>query len=290
MVNLTKTRDLSEDELLTLAQKRDEAAFGELMSRNSSSSFKLALSILQDRQDAEDEVQNSYWNAWRYVGQFQRGSKFSTWMSRIVINQCLMRLRKNRKASFLYLDEGTPDGAVPYLELSDSGSTPEVLLGDKELSALLHREIHRLPSLFRSILVLRDLNEMSMADGCPTVDRDDVRVILLRSPLAHPAVDEPLSDAGHFADHRNFVESDLRFIVEVSAKPADPRFHSEARIVGEAQRNQGDAARSGVWQSGGPTREKLALQNRHGFARGKKWHRGASHQDQGKHIQRFSNR
>src|SRR5208283_3931703 len=111
--------DLSDDQLVTLAQEGDEGAFAELMSRNSSSSFKLALSILKDRQDAEDEVQNSYWNAWRYVGQFQRGSKFSTWMSRIVINQCLMRLRKNRKASFLYLDEGAADGVVLYMELPD---------------------------------------------------------------------------------------------------------------------------------------------------------------------------
>jgi len=113
-------RDLSDDELLTLAQERNEAAFAELMSRNSSSSFKLALSILKDRQDAEDEVQNSCWNAWRYLGQFQRGSKFSTWMARIVINHCLMRLRKGRRASLLYLDEGTADGEVHVMELPDA--------------------------------------------------------------------------------------------------------------------------------------------------------------------------
>src|SRR5450631_4465037 len=101
--HLLSMRDLSDDDLLTLAQARNEAAFAELMRRNSSSSFKLALSIVKDRQDAEDEVQNSYWNAWRYLGQFQRGSKFPTWISRIVINHCLMRLRKARRANFLYL-------------------------------------------------------------------------------------------------------------------------------------------------------------------------------------------
>jgi RNA polymerase sigma-70 factor (ECF subfamily) len=154
--------DLSDDALLTLAQETNEAAFEELMRRNSSSSFKLALSILKDRQDAEDEVQNSYWNAWRHLGQFQRGSKFSTWMSRIVINHCLMRLRKARRANFLYLDEGAADGEVPVMELPDRKRTPEVELGNREMSAILHTEIRRLPPLLRNVLVMRDLNELSM--------------------------------------------------------------------------------------------------------------------------------
>ncbi len=157
-------QELSDDALLTLAQERDEVAFAELMSRNSSTSFKLALSILKDRQDAEDEVQNSYWNAWRSVGQFQRDSKFSTWMSRIVINQCLMRLRKARRASFLYLDEGVASGGLRVLELADRGRTPEAELGGKEMSAILHTEIRKLPPLMRNVLVLRDLDELSMED------------------------------------------------------------------------------------------------------------------------------
>ena len=156
--------DLSDDQLLTLAQDGEEGAFAELMSRNSSSSFKLALSILKDRQDAEDEVQNSYWNAWRYLGRFQRDSKFSTWISRIVINQCLMRLRKARKASFLYLDEGADEGNVGVMELPDRGPNPEAELAGKEMSAILHREIRRMPPLFRSVLVLRDLEELPMDD------------------------------------------------------------------------------------------------------------------------------
>ena len=134
------------------------------MSRNSSSSFKLALSILKDRQDAEDEVQNSYWNAWRYLGRFQRDSKFSTWISRIVINQCLMRLRKARKANFLYLDERAADRGVGVMELPDRGPNPEAELGGKEMSTILHREIRRMPPILRTVLVLRDLEELPMDD------------------------------------------------------------------------------------------------------------------------------
>jgi RNA polymerase sigma-70 factor (ECF subfamily) len=157
-------RDLSDDALLTLAQERNEAAFEELMRRNSSTSFKLALSILKDRQDAEDEVQNSYWNAWRHLAQFQRDSKFSTWMSRIVINHCLMRLRKVRRASFLYLDDGAADGEVPVFELRDRKATPEAEVGNRELSAILRTEIRRLPPLLRGVLEMRDVRELPMEE------------------------------------------------------------------------------------------------------------------------------
>jgi RNA polymerase sigma-70 factor (ECF subfamily) len=157
-------RDLSDDALLTLAQERNEAAFEELMRRNSSSSFKLALSILKDRQDAEDEVQNSYWNAWRHLTQFQRDSKFSTWISRIVINHCLMRLRKARRASFLYLDDGAADGEVPVIELRDRKATPEAEVSNRELAAILHTEIRKLPPLLRGVLEMRDLQELPMEE------------------------------------------------------------------------------------------------------------------------------
>ncbi len=183
------TNDLSDDELLTLAQGGEEGAFAELMSRTSSSSFKLALSILKDRQDAEDEVQNSYWNAWRYLGRFQRDSKFSTWISRIVINQCLMRLRKARKASFLYLDEGACDGNVGVMELPDRGPTPEMELGGKEMSAILHREVNRMPPILRTVLVLRDLEQLPMDDVAARLGISIVaaksRLIRARAELQH---------------------------------------------------------------------------------------------------------
>ena len=103
-------------------------------------------------------------NAWRYLGRFQRDSKFSTWISRIVINQCLMRLRKARKASFLYLDEGADEGNVGVMELPDRGPTPEAELGSREMSAILHREVGRMPPILRTVLVLRDLEELPMDD------------------------------------------------------------------------------------------------------------------------------
>ena len=166
MSTLTTTLNgYADDELVIRAQESDEAAFGELMRRTSPSSFKLAVSILHDRQEAEDEVQNSYFSAWRHIPQFQREAKFSTWMSRIVVNQCLMRLRRLRAVNFLHLDDevSTEDGSRRR-ELTDVRATPERSLGNRELSEVLQREIRRLPPLLRDVLILRDVEELSSAE------------------------------------------------------------------------------------------------------------------------------
>jgi len=160
----TELARCADDELVIRAQQNDDQAFGELMRRTSASSLRLAVSILRDREEAEDEVQNSYLNAWRHVSQFQREAKFSTWMSRIVANHCLMRLRKVRNARFVYLDDAGPEEGTRPMEVADRGLTPEAGLGGQEVSALLQREIGRLPPLLKGVLVLRDVEELSTAE------------------------------------------------------------------------------------------------------------------------------
>lgn len=154
----------TDNELVTMAQQGREDAFAELIRRNYSSSFKLALSILHERQEAEDEVQNAYWKASRHINQFQQDSKFSTWMTRIVVNQCLMRLRQTRRAKFLFLDDTMIGEERGTLELVDQCLTPEAELGTKELSTLLQREISRIPPLLRNVFVLRDVKELPMPE------------------------------------------------------------------------------------------------------------------------------
>src|SRR5579883_1464131 len=79
--------EISEVELVRRAQAHDDAAFQELMRRTKSSSMRLALSILKNREEAEDQVQNSFLNAWKNLGSFHLEAKFSTWMRTIVSNQ-----------------------------------------------------------------------------------------------------------------------------------------------------------------------------------------------------------
>ena len=154
----------ADSELVREAQAGNEESFAELMRRHSGASFKLAVSILKDPEEAEDEVQNAYWKAYQHIGQFEQEAKFSTWMTRIVMNQCLMRLRQRRRAQFLYLDDTLIGEERGSLELPDQGESPEQALGRKELRQVLEREIRRIPPLLRNALVLREVNELPMPE------------------------------------------------------------------------------------------------------------------------------
>jgi len=163
MQNRDAYRDVADDELVSFCQQGNQAAFDELTRRHQTSALKLALSIVRDRQDAEDEVQNAFWKAYRHINQFQRDAKFSTWFTRIVVNQCLMRLRQLRRARFAYIDDTQGDD-VAALELRDLRQTPETLLGVSEVAKVLEHEIKRTPPLLRHVFLLRDVQNKPMPE------------------------------------------------------------------------------------------------------------------------------
>jgi len=122
------------------------------------------MSILRDKQDAEDEVQNAFWKAFEHINQFQQDAKFTTWLTRIVVNQCLMRLRQTRRAKFFYMDDAMVGEEVMSFDLPDRGQTPEQQLGQLEVSEVLKHEIRRIPPLLRTVFMLRDVQQLPMSD------------------------------------------------------------------------------------------------------------------------------
>ncbi len=150
--------ELEEAELVTRAQQRDQEAFAELMRRNTSPSLRLAISVLKDRQEAEDQVQTSFMKAWTGLASFQSESRFSTWFRRIVLNQSLMRLRSVRRAKLQSLeDHGDQERPI---EPVSANASPEADLSQREIHARLHNEVRKLPPLLRDVLELRDLREL----------------------------------------------------------------------------------------------------------------------------------
>jgi RNA polymerase sigma-70 factor (ECF subfamily) len=95
--------NVSDAQLVKLAQSGDKGAYTHLVRRHQANCSKVAFAILRDWPDAEDEVQNALWQAFQQIGQFKQDSQFSTWLTRIVINQCLTRLRQTRQARLLSL-------------------------------------------------------------------------------------------------------------------------------------------------------------------------------------------
>ena len=152
---------VNEEDLIQLAQLRDEAAFAELIRRTSPAPIRQAMLILRNREEAEDEVQNSCLKAWQYIGSFQGQARFSTWLLRIVVNQCLMRLRQLHQRKYVYLDGGAVDAVTWIPTIYDRGPSPELRYDHHQRSALLGREIRRLPPIVREVLVLRDIEELT---------------------------------------------------------------------------------------------------------------------------------
>ena len=139
----------------------DSLAFGELIQRHRTTCLKRAMLMIRNRSDAEDEVQNAFWKAFQRLEQFRGEGTFAAWLNRIVENQCLMRIREERNSRFVYLDE-TAESNV-RLELVGK-TAPEDQLDLDEVVSLFRKEISRIPPLLRNVMLLRDLEQLSMPD------------------------------------------------------------------------------------------------------------------------------
>src|SRR6266581_4417987 len=148
--------------LVNAARAGDVAAFEELVRRYDRNVFRIAQHITQNREDAEDVVQDAFLKAFQNLEQFQGQSKFYTWLVRIAVNEALMKLRRRRPERTVSLDEEvkTEDDSVPR-EVADWSPNPEQQYTQAELREILDRTIHGLPATFRTVFVLRDVEGLS---------------------------------------------------------------------------------------------------------------------------------
>lgn len=165
--------------LVEQAQLGNTEAFSELVKRHYRTCSNVAFAILHDRNDAEDETQNAFWKAYQHMAQFQRDARFSTWLTRIVVNQCLMRLRQARRAKLVYLDETSPEDDRP-MELTATERNPEEEFAQAEIANVLQREIRRIPPLLRTVYELRDVQQLPMEE---VAERLDISVAAAKSRL-----------------------------------------------------------------------------------------------------------
>jgi RNA polymerase sigma-70 factor (ECF subfamily) len=151
--------EISERDLVRKSKEQDAEAFEELIRRTQDQSFRIATAILGVEEDAQDEVQNAYWLAYSRIGLFDFRAKFASWLTRIVINRCLMRLRQARRAPTVRNEWQNSEGASCLFEGIDA-ATPELELGQKQVRQLLRRELRSIPPLLRTPIELHYLEEM----------------------------------------------------------------------------------------------------------------------------------
>lgn len=132
-----ENQERADGDLVGLARQGDKQAFGELIKRHHHWCVGIAAGILRDRGEAEDQAQNAYWNAFQHLDQFQGESEFSTWLARIVVNQCLMFIRGARRMRYLHLDAGIPGSSLGSIDLPCWRPDPEGELGNRQVSKVL---------------------------------------------------------------------------------------------------------------------------------------------------------
>ncbi len=156
--------NLTDEELVGQAQNGSHGAFGELVRRHRGGCMKLSLSILRNKQDAEDEVQNAFWKAFQNISRFHGEAKFGTWLTRIVTNQCLMKVRRDRRAKFLYIDDVQIGEDAGTLDLPAPEDTPEQGLGKEEVARVFRDEVRRVPPVLRNAFVLREFQRLPIPE------------------------------------------------------------------------------------------------------------------------------
>ena len=110
-------------QLITRARAGDTGAFSQLISRYEGKIFRLAMNITQNREDAEDVLQEAFIKAYQHLDQFQGNSRFYTWAVRIAVNQALMKLRKRRSDRTVSLDERIDTGEDTMVSRSMTANT-----------------------------------------------------------------------------------------------------------------------------------------------------------------------
>lgn len=153
---------IEESTLVSQAREGDTAAFGELVRRYERKIFRLAQHVTQNREDAEDVLQETFMKAYEHLDQFKGDSKFYTWIVRIAVNQALMKLRRRKTDKTVSIDETIDTGEDTVVrEIAAWDENPEQQYTRDELGGILDTAVRSLEPLYRSVFVLRDIEELS---------------------------------------------------------------------------------------------------------------------------------
>jgi len=176
-----------ESSLVAQAKAGDQAAFSELVTRYERKIYRLAKNITRNDEDAEDVLQDAFLKAYTHLDNFKGDSKFYTWIVRIAVNEALMRLRKRKTDRTVPLDEPVELGEETVArEIAVWEDNPEQRYSKEEWRTILDEAVEGLKPDFRTVFVLRDIEELSTEETAETlgISVPAVKSRLLRARLA----------------------------------------------------------------------------------------------------------
>ena len=183
----TSSATFDESALVEKARAGDAQAFTELVNHYERKIYRLAKHITQNDEDAEDVLQESFLKAYEHLDNFQGNSKFYTWIVRIAVNESLMKLRKRKGDRTVPLDEPVDTGEeMVTREIAVWEDNPEQRYSREEIQEILDKAVEGLKPDFRTVFILRDIEELSTEETAETlgISVPAVKSRLLRARLA----------------------------------------------------------------------------------------------------------
>jgi RNA polymerase sigma-70 factor, ECF subfamily len=176
-----------ERELIEHVLAGEKDLFYELIRPSERGVFLAAAAILGNEADAEDAAQEAFLKAYRNLDRFRQESKFSTWLIQISINNARMKLRKDRRHLYESIDAGRETNEGDYIptDFADWREIPSEALEQTELRAALNKALNSLPEKYRIVLILRDVQQMSIAETAKAlgISEENVKTRTLRGRL-----------------------------------------------------------------------------------------------------------
>jgi RNA polymerase sigma-70 factor, ECF subfamily len=224
--SLTPPTEAGSDEVIVARILQGETLLFEvLMRRHNQRIYRAIRSVIHDDSECEEVMQESYVRAFEHLAQFEGRAMFSTWLTRIAVNEAIKRSIARGKLDPMDLEDFEGENRVMLARYANS-HTPETQAATSELASLLEQSILALPIAYRTVLVLRDLEEMSTADTAQALALSDANV-KVRLHRAHEMLRSELmeragaSSAGAFLFHATRCDRVVKAVFERLSIPKD---------------------------------------------------------------------
>jgi RNA polymerase sigma-70 factor (ECF subfamily) len=181
--------DDTDEALVARARARDAAAFELLMRRHNQRVYRVVRSLLRDPAEIEDAIQQAYLQAFSHLDQFGGNARWSTWVCRIAINEALARIRQ--RGRFVSIDAASEEAMADFSK-GPSGD-PERVAAGREFGHLVEQAIDGLPDIYRSVMILREVEGMTTEETASVLDVE-VDVVKTRLHRARAALREAIED------------------------------------------------------------------------------------------------
>ncbi|HEV2277246.1 MAG TPA: RNA polymerase sigma factor [Acidobacteriaceae bacterium] len=177
LLEITGCQSFTDEEVVERVLAGETALYEILMRRYNQRLYRLVRAILRDDSEAEDVMQDAYVRAYQHLAQFENRAPFAAWLSRIAVHEALTRLRRRQRT-----DQLDAEDAEYPMHVTDSSLNPEERASHAEFARMLEDAILALPADYRTVLMLRDVEELSTAETAAalSISEANVKVRLLR--------------------------------------------------------------------------------------------------------------